>query len=69
MNNQKKVKALIMFAMLVVIALFVTTIVQLVNISKTKKELIAQQQTIEQLQKELDYHQNKQPTQEHEEIT
>ena len=68
MNNQKKVKALLMFAMLIAIVLFVTTIVQLVNISKTRKELITQQKTIEQLQKELDYHANKQPNQEHEEI-
>ena len=39
MNNQKKVKMLIALAMLIVVVLFVTVILQLVNISKTKKQI------------------------------
>lgn len=68
MTSQKKVKFLIGLAILIVVALLVTTIFQLVTIAKTNKELKAQQHQIETLNKELDYYQNKLPSN-YEEIT
>ena len=68
MNNQKKVKLLIAFAMLIVVALFVTVVAQIVNISKTQNKLANQQQQIEKLEKELDYYKNKLPNEDYEEI-
>lgn len=68
MSNQKKVKMLIALAMLIVAVLFVTVIVQLVNISKTKNKIEHQNQKIEQLEKDLDYYKNKQLEEDYEVI-
>lgn len=61
MNNQNKVKSLIALAMLIIVVLFITVVIQLVNISKTQKEVLAKQEQIQQLEKQLDYYENKQP--------
>ena len=59
MNQQRKVKAIIILAIIVVIALLTLTISQLVFIAKAKKELNTQKQQIEELNKKLDYYENK----------
>ena len=69
MNNQKKVKALISFLILIVITLFVVSIFQIVNINKTKNKLIEQEKQIERLEQELDYHKNKNPNDDYEVIS
>lgn len=69
MNNQKKVKALISFLILIVVTLFVVSIFQIVNINKTKNKLIEQEKQIERLEQELDYHKNKNPNDDYEVIS
>lgn len=68
MATQKKVKFLIGLAILIFVALLTVTIIQIVTIAKTKNELNQQKTQIEQLNKELDYYQNKLP-ENYEEIT
>lgn len=68
MAPQKKVKFLIGLAIFVFVALLTISIIQIVTIAKTKKELNQQRTQIEQLNKELDYYQNKLP-ENYEEIT
>lgn len=69
MNNQKKVKALISFLILLLVTLFTISIFQIVNINKTKSKLIEQQKQIEKLEQELDYHKNKKPNEDYETIS
>ena len=69
MNNQKKVKTLISFLILIVVALFLVSIFQIVNINKTKNKLIEQEKQIERLEQELDYHKNKNPNEDYEVIS
>lgn len=61
MNNQKKVKLLIAFCLLIVVALATAVVFQLIDISKTKKQLNNQEKQIEQLEQDLDYYKNKLP--------
>ena len=68
MNIQKKVKSIIFFAILLVIVLFATVIIQLVNIHKTKQTIAAQEQQIQQLEKTLDYYESKLPNKDHDSI-
>ena len=68
MSNQKKVKLVLMFAILIVIALVFVSVYQIIDIAKTKKHIETQQTQIEQLQKELDQNQNKLPQDNYEDI-
>lgn len=68
MKSQTKVKMLISFAIIVLIALFVLIGFQLVNIHKANKQLKAQQQQISQLQQQIDSFE-KAPDSDHETIT
>ncbi len=68
MKSQTKVKMLISFAIIVLVALFVLIGFQLVNIHKANKQLKAQQQQISQLQQQIDSFE-KQPGSDHETIT
>ena len=68
MTPQKKVKFLIGLAILIVIILFSVVVFQIIQINKTKTEIANQEKQIEQLQQELDYHKNKQPSSDYEEI-
>ena len=61
MSQQKKVKSLIALAFLIVITLAVVVVFQLVSIAKINQQIESQNQQIEQLEKELDYWQNKLP--------
>ena len=56
----KRIKFIIFLATTLLIALFALTVFQLVDLYKTKKELVSQREQISQLEKELDYYQNKQ---------
>ena len=67
MKSQTKVKGLILLAITIMVALFVIVGVQLFNIIKIKKEINAQQQTISELQQQID-HYEKTPSGEHENI-
>lgn len=58
----KRIKFIIFLAVTILIALFALTVFQLIDLHKTKKELISQREQISQLEKELDYYQNKQPS-------
>ena len=69
MENQKKVKLLIILSILIIVALFTVIVFQLVNIFKSKKELASQQQKIEQLEEDLDYYKNKLPNEDYKVIT
>ena len=69
MENQKKVKLLIILSILIIVALFTVIVFQLVNIVKSKKELASQQQKIEQLEEDLDYYKNKLPNEDYKVIT
>lgn len=68
MKSQAKVKGIILLAIFIMIALFVVIGFQLFNIIKIKKEINAQQQTISELQQQIDYYE-KTPNSEHENIT
>lgn len=68
MKSQTKVKILISFAIIVLVALFVLIGFQLVNIHKTNKQLKTQQQQINQLQQQIDSFE-KAPGSDHETIT
>lgn len=69
MNSQKKVKAVILLAIVIAVALFVTIAIQLVNIYKVRKEVEKQQNQIELLEKKLDYYENKLPDSNNDVIT
>lgn len=58
----KRIKFIIFLATTLLIALFSLTIFQLVDLYKTKKELASYREQISQLEKELDYYQNKLPS-------
>lgn len=60
----KRIKFIIFLAIVTLIALFALTVFQLIDLHKTKKQLTFQQEQISQLEKELDYYQNKQSSQE-----
>ena len=61
MKPQSKVKLIITIAIIALIALFALVVTQLVFIAKTKKELQTQQKQIDELNKKLDYYENKYP--------
>ena len=61
MREQTKIKSIIFLAIVLVIALFVTVITQLVFINKARKELHLQNQQLQELNKKLDYYENKYP--------
>ena len=69
MNNQKKVKSLIGFLILLAITLFAVSIFQIVNINQTKQKITEQEKQIEKLEQELDYHKNKNPNEDYEVIS
>jgi type II secretory pathway pseudopilin PulG len=54
--------------MIIVLSLLVLTSVQIVNIIKTNKQLEKQQQQIEELNRQLDYYQNKESSSDYETI-
>jgi len=58
----KRIKFIIFLAVTILIALFALTVFQLIDLYKTKKELASQREQISQLEKELDFYQNKQPS-------
>lgn len=61
MANQRKIKLLIALAIIILIALFALITTQLIFIGKTNKELRTQQKEIEELNRKLDYYENKLP--------
>ena len=61
MRSQKKVKLLLFCAMIIIIALLFTTIYQIVTIQKNNNTINEQNKQISQLEKELEYHNNKSP--------
>ena len=61
MREQTKIKSIIFLAIVLVIALFATVITQLVFINKARKELNLQKQQLQELNKKLDYYENKYP--------
>lgn len=69
MNNKRKVKSLICLLILIVVTLFTISIFQIVDINKTKHKLAKQDQQIEKLKEELDYHKNKNPNEDYEVIS
>ena len=68
MTGQKKVKLVISLAILIIVALFAIVTIQIVNISKAKKEISNQQKQIQQLEKQLNSYE-KTPNADYEEIT
>ena len=68
MNNQNKVKAFLGLATFIVISLLFVVGFQLFNIIKTKNTIANQNKTIEELQQQLDYYQNKNNGDSYEEI-
>ena len=69
MQSQRKIKFLIALALLLIICLLTVVVFQLINISKTNKKISLQQEQIQQLQQELDYHKNKLPSEEYNPVT
>ena len=67
MSDQKKIKLIISLAILIIIALFAIVLFQIVNISKSKKEIANQQKQIHQLEKQLNFYE-KTPNTDYEEI-
>ena len=61
MANQRRIKFLIALAIIILIALFALITTQLIFIGKTRKELTSQQKEIEELNRKLDYYENKLP--------
>ena len=68
MNSTARIKFVIAVALLIIIALFSIVVFQLINISKIKKEINAQQHQIQQLEKVLDQN-NKTPNTDYDSIT
>jgi len=68
MNSTARIKFVIAVALLIAVALCSVVVIQLVNISKIKKEINAQQYQIQQLEKELDQN-NKTPNTDYDSIT
>ncbi len=68
MNSPRKVKFLIILALLIVVTLLTVIVFQLCNIIKTNNKLKSKQDQIERLEKEIDYWQNKQPESDYEVI-
>lgn len=68
MKNQKKIKTIFSLAILIVVSLLVVIGFQLFNIIKTQNTIKKQNQTIHQLEQELDYYQNKNLDNAYEEI-
>ena len=62
MKPNKRIKFLITLAITIVISLFVCVIFQIVNLNKTRRKIEQQREQIERLEKEIDYLQNKLPT-------
>ena len=56
MNSQAKVKAVILLAIVIMIALFSVIGFQLYKIIDIKREISSQQQTISKLQQQIDYY-------------
>ena len=69
MQSQRKIKFLIALALLLIICLLTVVVFQLINISKTNKKISLQQEQIQQLQQELDYHKNKLPSEKYNPVT
>lgn len=59
MRSQKRIKFIIALAILIVVTLLTTTVVQLVCISKAKNKIEKQQEQIQTLNDKLDYYENK----------
>lgn len=53
MTQTRKVKFLISLAILIIVALFAVTIVQIVKINTAKNQIAKQQEQIQQLEKQL----------------
>ena len=68
MNSTARIKFVIAVALLIAVALCSVVVIQLINISKIKKEINAQQYQIQQLEKELDQN-NKTPNTDYDSIT
>lgn len=68
MQNQIKIKFIILVAIIIPIALFGIVGFQLFKINQTNKKLHKQEQQIELLQEQLDYYENKAPSGEHDSI-
>ena len=68
MIAQKKIKFIIMVAMLIIISLCLIVVAQTINIVKSKKEISNQQQQIQQLTYQLDSYE-KTPNSDYESIT
>ena len=68
MSVQKKIKFLILIAILIVISLCTVVTFQIVNITKAKKQINNQQQQIQRLENQLDSF-NKTPDNDYEEIS
>ena len=66
MNNQKKIKLLLAFTLLIIVTLLSVVVFQLVDIVKTKKYRSLQEEKIKQLEQQLDYYQNKNPDNDYE---
>ena len=54
MTPTKKVKLIILLAVIIFIALFGTVIIQIVKINKAEREISKQQEQIQMLEKQLD---------------
>ena len=59
MNSPKRIKFIIMLAIVIVVALLGVIVFQIVNIAKAKKEIAKQQEQIRELNEKLDYYNNK----------
>ncbi|MBE5741010.1 MAG: hypothetical protein E7351_00530 [Clostridiales bacterium] len=59
MNQNTKVKLMIIGAITLIVSLFVISIIQIVQINKAKEEIAKQREQIEQLNKEIDFYKNK----------
>ena len=68
MKGKTKVKFLIFLLLLLVVALLAISVFQLVKINKTNQILNKQNDKIERLEKELDYHKNKNLEENYEDI-
>jgi len=68
MTSQPRIKLLLILTIVILLSLFALTGFQLFKLHKAKKQIAAQKQTIERLEKQIDYHENKLPNSEYENI-
>lgn len=64
MKSQAKIKSIIFLATIALVALFAIVVTQLIFINKTRKELNLEKQQLQELNKKLDYYENKYPNDE-----